>query len=73
MTDDYWEAEGQALQEWGEQARADERLWKDAFAAGLAKGHAIERAAVVKWLRAREKYGYAGYPAVAIEAGEHLK
>jgi len=37
------------------------------------RGRIAERTMIVAWLRAREKYGYAGYPAVAIEAGEHLK
>lgn len=43
------------------------------FCAGLAEGRLQERKAIVRWLKAREKYGYAGYPAVAIEVGEHLK
>lgn len=44
-----------------------------ALEAACQGGRDWERAAIVKWLRDREKYGYSGYPAVAIEAGEHLK
>lgn len=49
------------------------KTYDKAYWAGIEDGKRAERKKIVAWLRDREQYGYAGYPAVAIETGEHLK